>query len=259
MGEPETPYQSLVDNAPVGVYRIAGGGEILYANKTLAQMVGFESAEQLYSEDVELTYTNPADWDSFRNRLEEEGHVEGYEIEIRTRSGDTVDLLLSGTLEDDVATGYAKDITERRKLEQRTAEQAAAILELSVPVVQIWDDVTLATVIGTLDTERAQRLTEDLLTEITETGSQVALIDITGVPSIDTATAQHLIDTVNAVSLLGSNVIITGINPEIAQTLVQLGLSMNDIETQSSLTEGLKLALELLDTNGRTELQPAER
>lgn len=255
MAESETPYQRLIENAPVGVFRIADGGEILYANDTLAQMVGFESAEQLRSEDVELTYTNPADWDSFRERLEEDGHVEEYEIEVRTPAGETVDLLLSGTLEDGVASGYAKDVTERRQLEQKTAKQAAAILELSVPVVQIWDDVTLATVIGTLDTERAQRLTEDLLTEITETGSQVALIDITGVPSIDTATAQHLIDTVNAVSLLGSNVIITGINPEIAQTLVQLGLSMNDIETQSSLTEGLKLALDLLDTNATPELE----
>lgn len=257
MVDSEIPYQSLVENAPVGVYRVSDG-ELRYANDTLAQMVGYESAEQLYSADVELEYTNPADWESFRERLEEEGHVEGYEIEARTQTGDTVDLLLTGSLEDDVVTGYAMDVTEQRQLEQKTAEQAAAILELSVPIVQIWDGVTLATVIGTLDTERAQRLTEDLLTEITESESEVALIDITGVPSIDTATAQHLIDTVNAVTLLGSDVIITGINPEIAQTLVHLGLSMNDIMTKSSLSEGLKLALDLLDRNVTAELEAVE-
>lgn len=258
MVNPETPYENLVENAPIGIYRVDDGGDLLYANDTLAQMVGCESAEQLHSEDVELEYTDPADWESFRELLEEKGYVEGYEIEVRTQVGETVDLNLTGHLEEGVVTGYAMDVTEQRKLEQKTAEQAAAILELSVPIVQIWDDVTLATVIGTLDTGRAQRLTEDLLTEITESESQVALIDITGVPNIDTATAQHLIDTVNAVTLLGSDVIITGINPEIAQTLVHLGLSMNDIITKSSLSEGLKLALNLLDRNVTSGLEAVE-
>lgn len=257
MENSETPFQRLVDRAPVGIYRIADG-EILYANDALARLVGFDTAEELDTADVEIEYTNPEDWESFRERLEEEGRVEGYEIEIRNQSGDVVDLLLSGHLDNGVATGYAMDVTELRKLERKAAEQAAAIVEISVPIVQIWDGVTLATVIGTLDTDRAQKFTEDLLTEITEAESQVALIDITGVPSIDTATAQHLIDTVNAVSLLGSEVIITGINPEIAQTLVHLGLSMSDIETRSSLSEGLGLALDLIDRNVRLETGATE-
>lgn len=258
MENPEIPYQRLVENAPVGVYRVADGDELQYANDTLAHMVGYDTAEQLDAADGEIEYTNPADWESFRERLEEEGNVDGYEIEIRTPTGDTVDLLLSGRLEDGVVTGYATDVTDRRELERKTAEQAAALVELSVPIVQVWDGITLATVIGTLDTGRAQQLTEELLTEITESESQVALIDITGVPSIDTATAQHLIDTVNAVSLLGSDVIITGINPEIAQTLVHLGLSMNDIMTRSSLSEGLKLAMDLLDRSVAYELEAEE-
>ena len=252
------PYQNLVENAPVGVYRVADDGELLYVNDTFAQMVGFDTAKQFDSRTGELEYTDPADWTSFRERVEREGQVDRYEIEVRTQTGTTVDLLLSGSLADDVVTGYAIDVTERRRLEQKTADQAAALLELSVPIVQIWDGVTLATVIGTLDTERAQRLTEDLLTEITESGSRVALIDITGVPSIDTATAQHLIDTVNAVTLLGSDVVITGINPDIAQTLVHLGISMNDIMTRSSLSEGLELALDLLDKSVTSELDAAE-
>lgn len=257
METPEIQYRDLVENAPVGVYRV-GDGELLYANDTLAQMVGYDSAEQLRSSDTQLEYTNPADWETFRERLEEEGHVDGYEIEIRTRTGEIVDIRLSGRLEDGVVTGYATDVTAQRELEQRTAEQAEAILELSVPIVQIWEGITLATVIGTLDTERAQRMTEELLTTITESESRVALIDITGVPSIDTATAQHLIDTVNAVTLLGSDVVITGINPEIAQTLVHLGIAMNDIRTRSSLSEGLKLALGLLDRDVTSDLADVE-
>lgn len=258
MRNSDTPFRNLIENAPVGVYRVADGGDLLYANDTLAQMVGFDTAEQLDSGDGQIEYTRPEDWDTFRQRLEEEGDVEGYEIEITTQTGDTVDLLMSGSLEDGVVTGYATDVTEQRELEQKAAEQAAAILEISVPIVQIWDGVTLATVIGTLDTERAQQFTEDLLTEITESESQVALIDITGVPTIDTATAQHLIDTVNAVSLLGSEVVITGINPEIAQTLVHLGISMTDITTRSSLIEGLKLAIGLVGENAPTEPEAVE-
>lgn len=254
----DIPYQNLVENAPVGVYRVADGGELLYANDALARMTGFDTADQLLSENARLEYTDPAEWESFREQIEREGRVDRYGIELRTRTGATVDLLLSGQVEGDAVTGYAMDVTEQRKLERKAADQAAAILELSVPIVQIWEGVTLATVIGTLDTERAQRLTEDLLTGITESESRVALIDITGVPSIDTATAQHLIDTVNAVTLLGSNVIITGINPEIAQTLVHLGISMNDIMTRSSLSEGLELALGLLDKSVTSELEAAE-
>lgn len=115
-----------------------------------------------------------------------------------------------------------------------------------MPIVQIWNGIILATVVGTLDTDRAQQLTEELLTELTETQATIALVDITGVPTVDTATAQHLIDTVNAVSLLGSEVIITGINPEIAQTLVQVGITMDEITTKSSLSDGLELGLHLL-------------
>lgn len=249
-----TPFRKLVENAPVGVFRVDGSGELLYANDTLSSMLGFESTDQLDSADAQLQYDDPDARDEFYRRVEDEGFVDGFEIELITADGEPVDLLLTGTLEDGVITGYATDVTDRVELRRKAEEQAEAILELSTPVVQIWEGITLATVIGTLDTERAQQLTEELLTEISEMESQVALVDITGVPSIDTATAQHLIDTVSAVTLLGSEVIITGINPEIAQTLVHLGVSMPDIETRSSLSEGLEHALELLDKD--VESQP---
>lgn len=139
--------------------------------------------------------------------------------------------------------GIGRDISERIEKDRRLQKLATEIRTKSMPVVEVWDGVVLTTVVGALDTQQAEMLTEDLLQEIVEVEAAVALIDITGVDAIDTATAQHLIDTINAVNLLGARVVITGISPEIAQTLVQLGIELQNIETQSSLMEGLRLAL----------------
>lgn len=122
---------------------------------------------------------------------------------------------------------------------------ANAIMELSTPVVQVWPGVVVAPIIGILDTQRTQQIMERLLKHIVDTRSRVALLDITGVPTIDTANAQHLIDTVKAVKLLGSHVVITGVRPSIAQTLVHLGIDLSDIICRSSLADGLHIAFEM--------------
>jgi rsbT co-antagonist protein RsbR len=124
--------------------------------------------------------------------------------------------------------------------------QTEEILEMSTPVIQVWEGVVAAPIIGTLDSNRTQQFMERLLETIVATNSPVALVDITGVPQIDTATAQHLIDTINAVKLLGSQVIITGVRPAIAQTLVHLGIDLTDIITRPTMASGLKVALDKL-------------
>ncbi|MDP2903554.1 MAG: protoglobin domain-containing protein [Methylovulum sp.] len=131
-------------------------------------------------------------------------------------------------------------------VEDVISKQTEEILEMSTPVIQVWEGVVATPIIGTLDSQRAQQFMEHLLEKIVETKSPIALIDITGVPQIDTATAQHLIDTINAVKLLGSKVIITGIRPAIAQTLVHLGINLQGIITKPSMSAGLKVALEML-------------
>jgi len=138
------------------------------------------------------------------------------------------------------------DITERKRAEEIIARQAREILELSTPVVQVWEGVVVAPLIGTLDSERTQRFMERFLTSIVETKSPVAMVDITGVPTVDTQTAQHLIEAITAARLLGTQVILTGVSPGIAQTLVHLGIDLSGIETKSSLVGGLKVALEVL-------------
>jgi rsbT co-antagonist protein RsbR len=142
----------------------------------------------------------------------------------------------------------SRDMTERRATVERLRRQAQEILEMAtVPIVQVWEGVVLAPLIGTLDSQRTQQLMERLLHRITETSSPVAVLDITGVPTIDTQTAQHLIETIAAVRLLGAEVILTGVRPTIAQTLVHLGIDLANVTTRSSLAAGLRMALDSLN------------
>ena len=119
-------------------------------------------------------------------------------------------------------------------------------MELSTPVMQVWQGVVVAPLIGSLDSNRTQQFMERLLNRIVETNSPVALVDITGVPIIDTQTAQHLIETISAVRLLGAQVVLTGVRPAIAQTLVHLGIDLSGIITRASLSAGLQVAFDLL-------------
>jgi len=141
-----------------------------------------------------------------------------------------------------------RDLSERKRAEEQMQKQAQEILEMAtVPVVQVWEGMLLVPLIGSLDSQRTEQLMERLLQRITDTGSQIACVDITGVPTIDTQTAQHLIETISAVRLLGAEVILTGVRPVIAQTLVHLGVNLSNVLTCSSLKAGLRLAFQKLD------------
>ncbi len=135
----------------------------------------------------------------------------------------------------------------RNAAEELVRKQAEEILAISTPVIQVWDGIVAMPLIGTLDSRRTQQVMEQLLERIVETKSSVALLDITGVPGVDTLTARHLIETVAAVRLLGAQVVLTGIRPMIAQTLVHLGVDLSGIVTRSSLAAGLRVALDLLN------------
>ena len=122
--------------------------------------------------------------------------------------------------------------------------QQQDMLELSTPVVKLWDGVLALPIIGTLDSARTQVVMETLLQRIVDTGAEVAIIDITGVPTVDTLVAQHLIKTVTAARLMGADCIISGIRPQIAQTIVHLGVDLHDITTKATLADAFKVALE---------------
>jgi rsbT co-antagonist protein RsbR len=124
--------------------------------------------------------------------------------------------------------------------------QQEEMLELSTPVVKLWDGVLALPLIGTLDSARTQVVMESLLTAIVETNSQVAIIDITGVPTVDTLVAQHLIKTITAARLMGADCYLSGIRPAIAQTIVHLGIELEDVQTKAKLSDAFALALQRL-------------
>jgi len=134
-----------------------------------------------------------------------------------------------------------EDFQKRR--EELILRQQEEMLELSTPVVKLWDGILALPVIGTLDSARTQMVMESLLQEIVRTGSTIAIIDITGVPTVDTLVAQHLLKTVAAARLMGADCIISGIRPQIAATIVHLGVELTTVITKATLADAFALAL----------------
>jgi rsbT co-antagonist protein RsbR len=132
----------------------------------------------------------------------------------------------------------------QRAREAVIQQQQRDLIELSTPVVKLWEGVVAVPLIGTLDSERTQVVMESLLERIVETNSTMAIIDITGVPTVDTLVAQHLLKTVAAARLMGADCIISGIRPQIAQTIVHLGLTLSEVTTKATMADAISLALE---------------
>jgi rsbT co-antagonist protein RsbR len=151
------------------------------------------------------------------------------------------ELVDTGTLFDRLGLFTIEEY--QRSREGVILRQQQELLELSTPVVQLWRDVLALPLIGTLDSARTQVVMENLLQKIIETGASIAIIDITGVPTVDTLVAQHLLKTVTAIRLMGADAIISGVRPQIAQTIVHLGLDLQGIVTKANLADALALAL----------------
>ncbi len=138
---------------------------------------------------------------------------------------------------------YTTEVSQKSR-EEIIVRQQQELLELSTPVVQLWEGVLALPLIGTLDSARTQVVMENLLQKIVETGAPIAIIDITGVPTVDTLVAQHLLKTVAAARLMGADGIISGIRPQIAQTIVHLGVNLVDVITKASLADAFAVALQ---------------
>jgi rsbT co-antagonist protein RsbR len=147
----------------------------------------------------------------------------------------------SGTLIDKLAMLTVDGAVQLR--DETIGRQQTEMLELSTPVVKLWEGVLALPLIGTLDSARTQVVMESLLSAIVATDSQIAIIDITGVPTVDTLVAQHLIKTITAARLMGADCYLSGIRPAIAQTIVHLGIDLTDIQTKANLADAFGLAL----------------
>jgi len=156
---------------------------------------------------------------------------------------DPADAMWTATLLID-ALGLFTAESYLRSREEIIQRQQEELMELSTPVVKLWQGVVALPLIGTLDSARTQVVMESLLEKILETDSAIAIIDITGVPTVDTLVAQHLLKTVAAARLMGADCIISGIRPQIAQTIVHLGLDLQEVTTKASLADAVVIALD---------------
>ena len=188
-------------------------------------------------------------------------------------AGDLADELWSTTLLLDKLGLYIMEVYQKSR-EELIERQQRELLELSTPVVELWDDIVALPLVGTLDSQRTQIVMETLLQKIVQTSASIAIIDITGVPTVDTLVAQHLLKTVAATRLMGADCIISGIRPQIAQTIVHLGVDLGTVVTKATLADAFAVALRRLglavtkqiavtkrgrDAEENDNSQPAER
>ncbi|HVY80285.1 MAG TPA: STAS domain-containing protein [Steroidobacteraceae bacterium] len=155
------------------------------------------------------------------------------------------DALWSVSFELDRLALYTTEMAQKSREDVITRQQQE-LLELSTPVVELWEGILALPLIGTLDSARTQVVMESLLQAIVRTGAGIAIIDITGVPTVDTLVAQHLLKTVAAARLMGADCIISGIRPQIAQTIVHLGVDLSEVTTKATLADAFTLALRLV-------------
>ncbi len=166
--------------------------------------------------------------------------------QLRAEAGKDADRLADETWQATTlldALGMHTIKTFQKSREEVINRQQREMLELSTPVVKLWEGILALPMIGTLDSARTQVVMENLLQKVVDTGAQIAILDITGVPTVDTLVAQHLLKTVTALRLMGAECIISGVRPQIAQTIVHLGVDLQGVTTKANLADALALAL----------------
>lgn len=248
-------YQAIVEASPAGMLMIARDGTIQKVNAQTEVLFGYERAE-LLGQKIEMLIP-----ERFRGR--HPAYRDGFFAEPRARAmgagRDLYGLRKDGRefpVEIGLSTVEARgslyslasviDISERKHAEELLRRQRGEIMELSTPVMQVWDRVLALPIIGTLDSVRAARLTESLLSRIASDEAAIVIVDISGVPAIDSAVAQHLFRTIQGARLMGAESIISGVRPETAQAMVHLGIDLGGIKSRSTLRDALQLALRML-------------
>jgi len=249
-------YRLMVDSiADAEVIMLDRDGKILTWNHGAARMKGCSAADAI-GQNVSMFY-QPEDIDSGLMEQElrtavETGRYEGEGWRLRKDGSRFWANVVISPVRDENGEhiGFvklARDLTERVERERLLQRQRDEILELSTPVMQIWDRVLVLPIIGTLDSVRAARLTENLLQRIATDQAAIVILDISGVPMIDTAVAQHLFKTIQGAQLMGAQSIISGVRPETAQAMVHLGIDIGTVRSRSTLRDALQLAFRLVN------------
>jgi PAS domain S-box-containing protein len=251
----------VLEAMPDGILIADQQGRIVFVNQQIEALSGY-SRHELSGQPVEMLV--PGDrrpgHQGYRTAYQAapRSRAMGAEFDIRLRRKDEtevpVDIALSPMDADDsrIFVAVVRNVSERRELELRLRHQRDEILELSTPVIQVWDKVLVLPIIGTLDSVRASRLTESLLQRIADHQAEVVILDISGAPTIDTQVAQHLLRTVQAATLMGAVSVLCGVRPETAQAIVHLGIDLGQLRSRTTLRDALQLAIQIVAERART-------
>jgi len=250
-------YNALLNaiNKSQGVIEFNLDGNIINANDNFLELMNYSLNDikgKHHSIFCENSYSKSEDyskfWEKLRSGLFNSGEFKrlgknGKEVYIQA----TYNPILNSKGIPTKILKIASDVTEQKRRELQIARQSEMIMEMSTPIMQLFDNILLLPVIGLVDSKRVQIIMEEVLQKILDYQAKILILDIQGVPAVDSAVANHLIKITKATRLMGCTCIVTGISPEISQALVSLGIDLGDIETQSTLKEGVRKSISNLE------------
>lgn len=243
-----TYVNNIIDSMLDALIVVGCQGTISSVNPAAIKLFGYPK-EDLVEQSIAMLFVKPEAAGQLLETMSHAAESSSYETTCRSRDGRTFTAAFSVAVmnqPDGTPLGLVctiRDMTERRQAEETIRAQAVALIELSTPLIPLSDQVVVMPLIGIVDSRRAQQVLETLLQGIVTSSARVAILDITGVPIVDTQVANALIHAAHAARLLGAQVMLTGIRPEVAQTLVGLGVDLSDIITRSTLQSGIAAVL----------------
>ena len=246
---------SIVESSDDAIIGKTLDGIILSWNPGAQRIYGY-SADEVIGKHISILVPpdRPDEIPQILERLRKGERIDHFETVRMRKDGKWIDISLTIS-PIKVATGriigastIARDITERKRMEEELRQQQKAIRELSTPVLQVRERMLIVPIIGMVDSLRARQLTEQLLSALRSNRARVVVMDITGVPIMDSKVANHLVQIIDASQLMGATVVVTGVSPEIARTLVTLGVDTSKMNTAGNLQSGIEAADGLLGT-----------
>jgi PAS domain S-box-containing protein len=264
--EAEAKFREIVERSLVGIFRTSPDGFVIEANPSLLNMLGFDSVEDMNEVGLPNLYVDPDKRQEMLQLLQQQGRLTGFELDVRSKEGAVLQLVMNAQLMLDEAgqpaflEGMLEDVSERvrveaerERLQQQLIEaQQRTLRELSTPIIPILDapggagGILVMPLVGDVDSKRARDIMRALLAGIRERRASVVILDITGVPLVDSGVANHLNKTIRAAQLKGAQTIITGISEDVAEAIVDLGIDWSKLETLGDLQTGLVVALNKL-------------
>ena len=242
---------AYVDNAPIPIAAVDRDINILFINKIGASVAGTTPEEAIGKKCYDVFDTPECGTENCCiEQVVKHGNVVTGETRLRGVKEMDVQITCAPfkDAEGNITGGvkYITDITDLKRLMEEEKKLSDAIVKLSIPIIQIWDDVLMLPLIGTIDSIRAEQILENLLEAIASTEAEVVIIDLSGIPTVDTEATHQLIKAASAAMMLGSKVIFTGISPDVAQTMTKLGIDLSTLETRQTLCVGLREAISII-------------